>query len=364
MRIAEVLNWSFGEKLVLYKANPDEVDDRPTMLALNGKFWYLCHKEFVKELAMNGDCTELEDGTIIAVAEDGGIEPLHHQEQKEIDLFVTNKCNSNCIMCPVSEYVRKKNESWHMRWIENYIGVLPDDTPYINVTGGEPTLALDNFFRVMSLLKDKFQHSDFQILSNGRAFSDLDFLDAALKHIPMGSRFAIPLHCSIGWVHDEITQSNGSFLQTSVGIRNLLKRGQKVEIRVVVSRKNFQHLCQTAQYIAKKFHGVFCVNFIAMEMMGNAAINREKLWIDFDEAFCAARPAIDLLVKEGIDVQLYNFPLCAVSRGYWQLAAKSISDYKIRYMEECGECSVKGICGGLFYSTKQIMKPKVRPIMK
>lgn len=31
------------------------------------------------------------------------------EEEREIDIFVTNKCNSNCIMCPMSEGSRRKN---------------------------------------------------------------------------------------------------------------------------------------------------------------------------------------------------------------------------------------------------------------
>ena len=98
--------------------------------------------------------------------------------------------------------------------------------------------------------------------------------------------------------------------------------------------------------------------------MGNAAINRESLWVDYSEVFQKSKAAIDLLVKAGIDVQLYNFPLCALDRGYWHIAAKSITDYKVRFMDECEECFVKEICGGFFYSTKQVMNPQVLPIRK
>lgn len=63
-------------------------------------------------------------------------------------------------------------------------------------------------------------------------------------------------------------------------------------------------------------------------------------------SFQKAKTAIEILVTSGIDVQLYNFPLCAVEHDYWRLAAKSITEYKIRYMEACDECSVKPICGG------------------
>jgi hypothetical protein len=102
---------------------------------------------------------------------------------------------------------------------------------------------------------------------------------------------------------------------------------------------------------------------MAMEMMGNAAVNRNDLWIEYKEVFKKIKKAIDLLVCVGIDVKLYNFPLCCINRGYWHIAAKSITQYKIRYMDECEICRVKDICGGFFYSTKQLMKPQVEPII-
>ena len=251
-----------------------------------------------------------------------------------------------------------------MKWLIEYINILPEDIGYINVTGGEPTLGKEYFIQVMSMLAKKFIYSDFQLLTNGRSVADKAFLQNVLDVCPKGIRFAIPLHASESEIHDQISQSKGSFAQTDRGIRNLLKERQKVEIRIVVSKKNLGYLTETAQYIADNYKGVFCVNFIGMEMMGNAAINREVLWVDYLEVFQNAKTSIDLLVRSGIDVQLYNFPLCAVDRGYWHIAAKSITDYKVRFMDECEECSVKEICGGFFYSTKQVMNPKVFPIRK
>ena len=74
------------------------------------------------------------------------------------------------------------------------------------------------------------------------------------------------------------------------------------------------------------------------------------------------RTAIDQLIKNGFDVKLYNFPLCMIKKGYWYIAAKSISGYKIQYQDDCLLCEAKDICGGFFSSTKKLMNPKVYPI--
>lgn len=85
------------------------------------------------------------------------------EEEREIDIFVTNKCNSNCIMCPMSEGSRRKNNPEHIEELKAYIRELPKDVEYINVTGGEPTLAGKDFLEIMHMLKEKFQHSGFQL---------------------------------------------------------------------------------------------------------------------------------------------------------------------------------------------------------
>jgi His-Xaa-Ser system radical SAM maturase HxsC len=287
---------------------------------------------------------------------------MYSEQNGEIDVFMTNRCNSNCLMCPLSEAVRRKRQERHEEWVREYINILPSYVRYINITGGEPTLSQQFFCDMMLIMKEKFVKSNFQLLTNGRSSADKIFLQKVLKVTPNGMRFAIPVHSVEPNIHDMITQVQGSFTQTDRGIRNLLHEQQKVEVRIVVSRKNADTLVDTARYIVDNYRGVFCVNFIGMEMMGSAALNKDSLWIDYSEVFKKSKNAVDILVEAGIDVQLYNFPLCAVNRGYWHIAAKSITDYKIRYMDECEECSVKTICGGFFYSTKQVMKPRVTPV--
>ena len=95
---------------------------------------------------------------------------------KDVDIFVTNRCNSNCIMCPLSETVRRKSDNGRIEEIFQQIKELPENVEYVNVTGGEPTLVGQAFFEIMDKLKMKFQNSGFQLLTNGRSAADFDFL--------------------------------------------------------------------------------------------------------------------------------------------------------------------------------------------
>lgn len=350
-----VKNWDLGDKGFVIDFCSDK---KPHALYNNESITI----DGTKYNIASDDKYELYEGDIIRVFTNGKIDIVYRNGIKEIDLFVTNICNSNCIMCPMSEYSRRKQLENHLSWIKEYIKLLPDDIYYINITGGEPTFLKDNLIDILYLIRCKYDNVQSQMLSNGRSFSDFNFVQKIVDASLTGMRFAIPLHSSNQAIHDSITQSKNSFIQTDKGIRNLLKLDQKVEIRIVLSKENVGSTFETASYIINNYKGVFCVNFIAMEMMGNAVVNRERLWLDYDEIFKRIRPAVDLLIRHGIDVQLYNFPLCMVDRGYWSIAVNSITDYKIRYFDECDNCSVKSICGGWFYSTKQVMNPKVYPI--
>ena len=362
--MTKILNWPNEEAFALYMERPIDVpDDHSVILSLRDEGSItLCIGGSCFSLEIAGNWEEMQEGDIVSITNDGTVSRLYRRGQSEIDIFVTNQCNSNCLMCPLAETVRRKKHPSQFQWITDYIRILPNDVPYINVTGGEPTLEKQRFHDVMRQLKMKFKKSEFQLLTNGRSFSDKQFLLTALENMPNHTRFAIPLHSGNETVHDNITQSAGSFRQTDKGIKNLLSNGQKVEIRVVLSKLNVSTLSETVKHIAEQYSGVFVVNFVGMEMMGNAARNREILWEDYDVLFDNARESIMYLISRGIDAQLYNFPLCAIDRGYWPLAAKSITDYKIRYKDECAICVARPMCGGFFMSTMKIMDPSIKVI--
>lgn len=366
--MGRLLDWKLGEQFFLFIE--DDIDSTVYVreqknlgwLSKNGELKLLINGSRYSFACESGDFSDYHHGDIGFVEDSGLLRKAYESGSNEIDLFITNKCNSNCIMCPLPEAVRKQQVEKHLDWIKGYIDYLPENIKHINVTGGEPTLAKEGFLEVMNLLKNKFVRTDFQILTNGRSFADSNFMKRVLEVCPTGVKFAIPIHAANSLVHDSITRADGSFSQTDKGIRNLLRERQIVEIRVVVSQKNISVLDEIAVYIANNYQNAFCVNYIGMEMMGNAALYRKELWVDYEDVFSAAKYGIDYLVRSGIDVQLYNFPLCDVDKGYWHIAAKSITDYKVRYMDECGKCAVKEMCGGFFQSTKQVMQPKVHPV--
>ena len=278
-------------------------------------------------------------------------------------ILVTNKCNSNCIMCPTAEIVRKKDTNITADRLIEIASHFPKDAPHITITGGEPFLIKKEIFRLFSYLKESFLCTDFLLLTNGRAFASEEYASLLHDSLPNYTIVGIPIHGHIPELHDYITQSKGSFNQTISGIKKLLSKKINVELRIVVSKINAPYIRDISKLVVKEIPEVYCVKIMAMEMTGNAAKNAEKVWIDYSEAFKSSKDAVDILVSKGINVGLYNFPLCTVNKQYWSICEKSISGNKIRFAPQCENCSVKDACGGVFFGTIRFLKDTLDPVI-
>lgn len=277
--------------------------------------------------------------------------------------FITGKCNSNCIMCPSSETSRRTSQPANLHSLLEIAKHIPSDVSHLTVTGGEPFLMGESFFEFLRFLKDKFNETEFLFLTNGRVFALNTFVDSFVKTAPGKSIVAIPLHGSCEQIHDSITRSNGSFRQTLFGIKKLKRAGIPIEIRLVVSKMNIHDFDNIAQLIIEQLHGIEYVSVIAMEMTGTARMNQELVWLPYVEAFTGIRSAVKNLINSGIDVRLYNFPLCTVDKSFWTLCEQSISVNKVRFVEKCDRCKYKSTCSGVFSGTLQLERDELKPIL-
>lgn len=277
--------------------------------------------------------------------------------------FVTGKCNSNCIMCPSPDISRQKGGNTSVDTLIEIAKHIPTDAPHLTITGGEPFMVGPDIFRFFEFLRKKFECTDFLLLTNGRIFAVDSYVKRFVEKAPKNSMVAIPIHGSTEDIHDMITQSNGSFNQTKLGIKKLLKAGIHVELRIVVSRLNEDDIHNIAQMISDELSEVDYVSIMAMEMTGSARVNQDKVWISYVEAAQVAEAAALVLIENGIDVKLYNFPLCTVKKEYWTLCEKSISPDKVRYAETCENCKMKNACGGVFAGTMPMEKGELRAII-
>jgi len=287
---------------------------------------------------------------------------LYKSDCYENIIVVTNQCNSNCVMCPDSIAIRSARENIPLKNIKALIALINKDAKFICITGGEPTLLKLGLFEILDECKTNLFHTQFIMLTNGRMFYYRTYAKEFIKHRPDNMIIAIPIHGHVSKLHDSITQSKGSFEQTITGMKMLHDLGENVEIRVVLNKMNYIYLSDIAKLIVKKFPNTLRVNFMAMEMLGNAVVNASKVWIDFDKLQSEVAKSSRLLIESGISTNLYNFPMCYVNESLWSITMNSISENKVRYREECKECRVVSKCGGFFNSTMRFKSLKAKPI--
>lgn len=295
--------------------------------------------------------------------ENGRLSEYYDDSSLDNYFFVTGKCNSNCIMCPSPDISRQNGKSTSINTLIEIAKHIPTDVPHLTITGGEPFMIGTDIFSFFEFLRDKFEYTDFLFLTNGRIFAVDSYVRKFVEKAPRNSIVAIPVHGSNAAVHDMITQANDSFDQTITGIKRLLKAGIHVELRIVVSRLNEKDIYNIAQMISNELSEVDYVSIMAMEMTGSARANQDKVWISYIDAAAVAEDAALLLIENGIDVKLYNFPLCTVKKEFWTLCEKSISPDKVRYAETCEICKMKNACGGVFAGTMSMEKGELSVII-
>lgn len=293
---------------------------------------------------------------------DGRLFLCYNTSSIENCFFITAKCNSNCVMCPSPEYSRQKGEHTSIDKLITIASHIPTSMHHLTITGGEPFLAGIEIFDLFHFLKHKFEYTEFLILTNGRIFAVKKYVDLLCETTPEKTILAIPVHGSCAEIHDSITQAPGSFRQTIQGIKNLLANGIRIELRIVVSKLNMNDLDNLVDLILSELSGIEYISIIAMEMTGSAYKNRDRVWISYKTAFSSMKNGLLKLIKGGIDVKLYNFPLCTVEHRFWPLCEKSISTEKIRYGNECDSCRYKAACGGVFAGTLLLEQEELKAI--
>ena len=289
------------------------------------------------------------------------VKRIFKSDSEDNILFLTNKCNSNCLFCPDSNELRKNTKEYIKESID-LIHLLPQSVKHIGITGGEPTILKDNFFKILEECKMNLPSINYTIITNGRMFYYKDFCKRYKECHPYNTKVAIALHHYNDIEHDKITQVKGSFKQTFLGIKNLLSLNERVEIRIVLNKTNYKFLNKMANLIGENFKNVEEVNILSLELLGNAGQNYENFWINKEEINSALELALPIFIKNRIKVNLYNFPLCLLKSEFWNITKRSITDYKSKYGENCQDCLVYNKCDGFFFSTFNIIKPKIEPI--
>jgi His-Xaa-Ser system radical SAM maturase HxsC len=308
------------------------------------------------------DHDHLRDNDIVAMQPTSGfVRTVYRPDSPHNSLFVTERCSSNCLMC--SQPPKDRDDTDHFLAINlELLRLIAPGPEYLGITGGEPTLLGAKLLTLLSRLRDTCPDTRVHMLTNGRLFAwpafTRSFCEVQHPRLVLG----IPLYADDPIIHDYVVQAKHAFDQTVLGLHQLARWGQPIEIRVVLHKISIPRLPHLAEYVYRNLPFVTHVALMGLEPTGYTPRNKEKLWIDPTEYQQELEQAVETLSVRGMNVSLYNLPLCLLRPSLWKFARKSISDWKNIFFSECQNCGVLEQCGGLFQSAERLHSPHIKAL--
>lgn len=276
------------------------------------------------------------------------ISVLYRRGSRSNTLLATNRCNSFCLMC--SQPPTVDDDHWLVHEMLEVLPLVDPNEIQLGISGGEPTLLGDDLAAVILQAKKYLPTTEIHILSNGRRFAEASYarVISAVRHPAL--MFGIPIYSDSPEVHDYIVQSKGAWEDTLQGLYNLAREKVSIELRIVVQQANVKRLGELASFIFRNLSFADHVAFMGLEPIGFARFNKDTIWVDPSDCSASLTEAVFFLANRGIDVSIYNFPLCTLPRDLWPFGRRSISDWKNIYLPVCDTCEVRNECCGFFSS--------------
>lgn len=304
----------------------------------------------------NGQCIHsvksldhISEDDIVYIGTDGNLRTLYRKNSHQNYLLLTERCNSNCLMC--SQPPKDKDDIDHLHAIHlKLIPLIPKNCIELGLTGGEPTALGDRLFELLALITKELPNTEIHILTNGRAFAINALAEKLSKINNPRIMLGIPLYSDFYQIHDYVVQAKDAYYQTLMGIQNLKRYRVRVEIRVVLHKITIPRLENLSEFIFRNMPFVDHVAFMGLEIMGFTKANLHDLWIDPIDYMEELEKSVSYLARRKIHTSIYNTPLCLLPVDIWCFSRKSISDWKNVYFDECNKCVLKDECGGLFAS--------------
>lgn len=309
---------------------------------------------------INSDGTkfELNLGDVVLFHPTGKCTILYESQSSSNCIMLTERCNSNCIMCVQPPRACSDNTNL----ASALIGLIYSPPESIGITGGEPTLAWDGLLHLVRLCRERLPTTEIQLLSNARVLKSIEkskeLADAGGEHLMV----CVPLYSEISQIHDTIVGIKGAFWEAVEGIYNLERNKVPVEIRTVIQKLNFQRLPQWSEFIYRLFPFVSHVALMAIEPIGLALKNSNDVWIDPLDYMSFLELAIKTLHRGDLKVSIYNHQLCTLPRHLWRFSKQSISEWKNVFFNNCYECTQRPNCAGLFEASKNKMSRGINAI--
>lgn len=274
-------------------------------------------------------------------------------------LYPTLACNYRCVMCPNPLGLRHESEQLESAFAK--AKNLDPNLRNVVISGGEPTLVGDQLFKLIDAVIARCPRAHVQVLSDGGRFRDAAFAKQMSKYSEV-LHIEVPIHSSDESLSDAITGGRGSLGHATTAANNLLEAGITIDVRVVITRLNYETLASTVQYVTSSLPRIRSIIFIFLEATGECKLSIDELWVDHFQISPHLEDAVLACFRASLPARLYNFPLCLIPKWLWSLAYDSISPHKKHLPAVCSGCRMKERCPGIFVSNEELLSPYLFPI--
>ena len=221
-----------------------------------------------------------------------------------------------------------------------------DEPDIIIFTGGEPTLRPD-LEDLVRYVHNRFPGTPFKLLTNGRMFSYRDYTErivsAGVDNVEVSLCGPSPA------VHDAVTRTPGSFIQSLEGIRNLVSAGVNTNVRYVLHELTYKSVVDVPDLLDREVPGIGQLVVMYMDIIGNALRHRKQLIVPYRDVAHYVELAADVAVERGISLALYHIPSCVIAPAYRHLSAGvTVIERRITYPPQCERCTLRSSCCGVW----------------
>lgn len=336
----------------------DNVLNVNNILTTNKSIYQLYSNE--KHVYAIENIENIENGTVIRI-ENSHIKIMNRPSSNNNAIFMTKRCNHYCLMC--SEPPTTDNDSYLVEENMKLLELMEKGRPVIGITGGEPTLDKRDFIKIIEKIRLEHPDAMIRLLTNGRSYKDESFVKE-LSAIASGHLISeIPIYDSDYRNHDYIVQARNAFHETIKGMYNCFQHELVTDVRIVLTKQNYQSLSNLVTYIYKNMPFVAHIAFMSMEYIGFAMNNFEILHINPNDYREELKNAIKLCETYKLPMSVYNLPMCMMDESLWPYARQSISDWKNEFDDVCLSCEKKEVCSGMFSSTYPHYREYITPIL-
>lgn len=281
---------------------------------------------------------------------------------RKADIKTNFSCNNNCLFCVQGD----KRHRYKDKSTEKVKKILEDarkNHEMVVFTGGEITIRED-LPELVSYAK-KIGFSRIQLQTNGRRFAYKRYCETLIES--GANEFGLALHGATAETHDSLTQAEGSFMQTTRGIKNLTSMGQKVIMNSVLTKPGYRSFPDLADLFIELGVHQYQFAFIHInEIIKNDPEKIDKIVPKKSEVIPFVKKGLQKGIDAGLIVMTEAIPFCFMEgfenyiAEYGKIPKGAVYDAELKVnnyedyrktrgkkkAEKCKKCKYFNICEG------------------